>query len=113
MRVFKFRIWNKIAKRFIDNQLANSIFFKLFEYPEYEITQYTGVKDCDGVEIFEGDILEIYTKDLDLKERYEVVWSPNYLCFYLNDNKSIAFFDWNELTGSGSYARVVSNRYEE
>lgn len=113
MKKFKFRVWNKNSKQFIDDQLANSIYLKLFDYPEYEITQSIGIKDCNGIDIFEGDILEIYTKDLDLVEQYEVVWSNVYLAFFLykNEKDSIAFFDWNRLTGNGSYARVVSNRY--
>ena len=60
MREIKFKIWNTLDKCFVSPK--TSWFFSVL--PEalkgskyYEAYQYTGLKDINGVEIYEGDIL--------------------------------------------------------
>ena len=55
IREIKFRIWDKINRMWLRRFNVN--LFDIGDLPNVELMQYTGLKDKNGKEIYEGDIL--------------------------------------------------------
>ena len=61
MREIKFRVWHKRLEEMLKPNQWNSygpkINYGVIESDDHEIMQYTGLKDKNGKEIYEGDVV--------------------------------------------------------
>ena len=72
-REIKFRIWDKINRMWLRRFNVN--LFDIGDLPNVELMQYTGLKDKNGKEIYEGDVVKlVHFKDGRKKETGKVIF---------------------------------------
>lgn len=123
MREIKFRAWLKEEKKMVNvetidftdksiqylekNEFINAYLLRRMIFDDIELMQYTGLKDKNGKEIYEGDIL--FFRDENMK--YVVVWQD--AAFII---KSIEIRKYSEkmcwLDDTEICCEIVGNIYE-
>ena len=116
-REIKFRVWDKTIKSFWNWEKICSVpefFIKPLTAPQdtvLECMQYTGLKDKNGKEIYEGDYL-IIDGGADIKPTAEVIFIDGCFCIdwpTVNDSKpELKYYaSFNFIT-----CEVIGNIYE-
>ena len=101
MREIKFRAWDGERKEIttsfeITSQGVVVSNFSIRKYHEdYILMQYTGLKDKNGKEIYEGDIIDFDAREWGEPHREVVEYDYSYLDMRQND-----FKEWCEIIGN-------------
>lgn len=131
MRELKFRAWDVFNTEMFPKKVDDDLLVKFFRDVNRRrnggncvyVMQYTGLKDKDGAEIYEGDI--VYAR---MSSKYYVVShglydhlviddkpSPNCYGWYITSDtkpRYNEYFDGESLEGAEEFLAVVGNIYE-
>lgn len=118
MKEIKFRLWDKLGNKIVTpnkNIYLNLLGQVVTDNPEngeiipfkndtYELSQFTGLQDVNGKEVYEGDIL-VSTSEKN-GNVYKIIYDTD-LCSFMLSFKTLAHY-----IESHSELKIIGNIYE-
>ena len=104
MKENKYRFWNEKTKEMIYDlslKTDKGQEIKVCNYPDYISMQYVGIEDKNGVDIYEGDIIQIF--DHEYLESVAVEFKDG--CFV------DSYYGWCLSGWSSIFLEVIGNVY--
>jgi len=128
MREDKFRAWDKLEERMYTN-VQNGIyedpddwiyFGDILGLERFEIMQFTGLKDANDIEIYEGDILKIipinlehYPISLFFVRKIDSPWGTTYTWEPISGYEcSTHIMDWDSENKKHLNVKVIGNIFK-
>lgn len=94
MRQLKFRVWNTRTKQmeeFHDLYWFEGNYVHQNGDNDFIIQQFTGIKDCNGTEIYEGDLVDLEVaigyKEWETLRNQEVIYTEHHGMFSFGKNE--------------------------
>lgn len=115
MRDIKFRAWMKSKNKMIENAQNHISFCEMLCIKEdFIVMQYTGLKDKNGKEIYEGDIVLAHGNTANFPLKYVIVFNDKcaFKMRWEGRQDESSFYDEDISENGYKIFKVIGNIYE-